>query len=310
MNEVVNIANLSKVYRSGFTRKKYKAVNNLSFSVEGGSVVGLVGPNGAGKSTTIYCMLGLLFPDEGSVRLFGEAPQSKAVRRRIGFQSEIFHTYDFLKPKEAIRLYGRLSGMPVQALDSKIDEMLDRFGLEGASNRKIKSFSKGMKQRLGMVQALLHDPDLIILDEPSTGLDPEGRKVVSDIIFEEKAKGKTIFFSSHNLRDVERLCDRVIMIRKGEVVVDGSLSDITTGDGRWCISVNDFDDFQTSALESFKTFVEINSDKTEIICRQDDKKAVIRALLDSQADIIGIRKKTKSLEELYMELDTKAQETA
>lgn len=309
MNEDVSIDKLTKIYRSGITRKKFKAVNDLSFSVEQGSVVGLVGPNGAGKSTAIYCMLGLLIPDEGSIRLLGEPPQSKAARRRIGFQSEIFQTYDFLKPKDAARFYGRLSGMEQPVLEAEIDEKLERMRLADASNRKIKSFSKGMKQRLGMVQALLHDPDLLILDEPFTGLDPEGRKVISDIIFEEKDKGKTIFFSSHNLRDVERLCDRVIMIRKGEVVMNGSLKDITTGDGRWSIAVNGFDKIPRGAFDQFKVTTEIGADMTEIICRKEDKKMVLRTLLDSPAEIIGIRKKTKSLEELYMELDTKDRET-
>lgn len=304
----LSIQNLTKIYKQGWRRETVKAVDDLSLDIAKGSVVGLIGPNGAGKSTTIYCLLGLLKPDEGSISIFGLSPDSKRARSRLGFQSEIFHTYDYLKPKEALKLYGQLSNLSEQELDRLINPQLERLGLMHAQNRKVGSFSKGMKQRLGIAQALIHDPDLLILDEPFTGLDPEGRKNIADIIFEEKRKGKTVFFSSHILSDIERLCDEVIMIRKGKVVLSGDLENITTKENRWRISVTGWEQVEEQAISDWEATINQLQTTTEIVCSGDQKDDLLEQLLRLPVDIVDLRKQSQTLEELYMELESSAEE--
>ncbi|MDZ7714839.1 MAG: ABC transporter ATP-binding protein [Balneolaceae bacterium] len=301
------IESLRKSYSQGWFRPNVQAVNGISFSIPEGSVVGLIGPNGAGKTTTIFCLLGLLLPDEGDISIFGEAPGSQKARRQTGYQSEIFHTYDFLKPEQALSLYGRLSGLPAVGLDNKIMRQLNRLGLGKALDQKVGGFSKGMKQRLGVAQALLHEPDLLILDEPFTGLDPQGRKQISEIIFEEKEKGKTVFFSSHILSDIERLCDDVIMLREGKVVLSGGLQNIMTTEESWMITVSGWkpeweEDFKEISVDN------VDGQVVELECLQHQKREVLQKLLAKEADITGIRKKSVSLEQLYMEMEEKTGE--
>ena len=303
-HSAISIENLTKVYRKGlFKRHPVKAVDNLSLSIEKGSVMGLIGPNGAGKTTTIYCLLGLLIPDSGSISIFGDDPQSVEARESMGFQSEIFHTYDFLRPKQALQFYGRLNGMDNANLDKKIDEQLEKLGLSNALHQKVGSFSKGMKQRLGVAQALLHDPELLILDEPFTGLDPEGRKLISDIVLNEKDRGKTVFFSSHILSDIERLCDKVTMIREGQVVMSGDMTDITAASDLWNITVSGWDAQFESQVEAYSREITPDAGATEILCTTENKEPLIRTLLDLPVEITGIRTKSQSLEDLYMKID-------
>jgi ABC-2 type transport system ATP-binding protein len=306
-HSAIQINNLTKTYRRGFRRQPVKAVDDISLSIEKGSVMGLIGPNGAGKTTTIYCLLGLLIPDKGTVSIFGNDPQSPEAHESMGFQSEIFHTYDFLKPKAALKFYGRLSGMDGPELDKKIDTQLNKLGLSNALHQNVGSFSKGMKQRLGIAQALLHDPDLLILDEPFTGLDPEGRKLISDIVLHEKDKGKTVFFSSHILSDIERLCDNVTMIREGNIVMSGGLQDITGTKNLWNITVNGWEQQYQSQVSNHIQEIENNAAATEITCTTDNKEPLLRELLDLSVDIIGIRTKSRSLEDLYMKIDEEGQ---
>jgi ABC-2 type transport system ATP-binding protein len=299
----ISITNLTKAYRKGFRRQPVKAVDSLSLTIEKGSVMGLIGPNGAGKTTTIYCLLGLLIPDSGSISIFGHDPKSVAARECMGFQSEIFHTYDFLRPKKALQFYGRLSGMDSANLDQKIDAQLEKLGLGQALNQKVGSFSKGMKQRLGVAQALLHDPELLILDEPFTGLDPEGRKLISDIVLSEKGRGKTIFFSSHILSDIERLCDQVTMIREGGVVMSGEMSDITATSDLWQITVSGWQEQLISQIEQYIRDISLTNDTAEVVCYTENKKQLLKTLLDLPVEITGMRTKSQSLEDLYMKID-------
>src|SRR6516225_760776 len=211
---VIQIDGLTKTFRSRLRRQEVCAVRDVSLRVERGSVVAFVGPNGAGKTTTIYALLGLVRPDRGVVRLFGRPAGSIEARRRTGFQSEIFYTYGFKTAMGVLSFYGELSEMPSHRIAEAVPRQLARLGLSQAARRKVRGFSKGMMQRLGLAQALLHEPELLILDEPTTGLDPEGRKLVADIIREEKERGVTVFLSSHILSDVERTCDHVVILRQ------------------------------------------------------------------------------------------------
>jgi len=302
-NPAISIQGLRKEYSQGLFKNKVLAVDDLSMTIPEGSVVGLIGSNGAGKTTTIYCILGTLIPNEGTISIFGHLPQSLEARKRIGFQSEIFNTYDFLKPEKALSFYGKLAGMDSHGLKDQIEKKLSRLGLAGATNQKVKSFSKGMNQRLGIAQALLHDPDLLILDEPFTGLDPQGRREILEIIQEEKAKGKTIFFSSHILSDIERVCDKVVMMRKGKVVLSGDIDQVTSITDKWCISVKGLEKDIGRLIAGIEYELDNYDGKTELLVHQSDKEKTLQKILDSGAEIVGLHPKMQSLEEIYLEID-------
>jgi ABC-2 type transport system ATP-binding protein len=298
---VIEIDGLTKIYRSGLRRRRVYAVKNLALTVPRGSIVAFVGPNGAGKTTTIHTLLGLLKPDAGRVRLFGEAPGYE-VRRKIGYQSEIFHTYPFYKPREVLRFYGRLSGMSKADVDAAAPALIDRVGLGEARQRPVGTFSKGMTQRLGLAQALLHDPELLILDEPTSGLDPEGRRLVLDIIRDEKARGRTVFLSSHILADVERTCDRVVMVRRGEVAFADDMDAFGAGGDEWEIEVLGWTPAVRGALAAH-TFDIAREDEASavLVCAAGAKKALIGAIAATPADIGTVMpRRGTSLEDKYL----------
>lgn len=222
----LQVAGLTKSYRSWFG-SGVLAVDDLSLQIAPGETMALVGPNGAGKTTTLLSILGLLRPERGEVRVFGEAAGSRAARRRLGFLSEIFYTYRYRRADDLLRFYGRLSGMSDAALAARVPALLERVGLADAVTRRVTTYSKGMVQRLGLAQALLHEPDLLVLDEPTTGLDPEGRRLVTDVVAEQKKRGAAILLSSHILTDVERVCDRVVILRRGKVVLAERVATVT-----------------------------------------------------------------------------------
>ncbi len=220
----IEIKNLHKVYKRGlFGADGIFAVNDLSLEINQGEIWALAGPNGAGKTTTLHCLVGLLYPSKGTVRIFGKDPVSSCARKSVGFQSEIFFSYGYHTPFNALKLYGRLSGMEDLTLEKKIDEMLNLVGLSDVRNQDMQTFSKGMMQRVGLAQSILHDPDIIIWDEPSTGLDPEGRRLVADLITQLKARGRTILLSTHILSDIERVCDHIVIIDKGRALASSRI---------------------------------------------------------------------------------------
>src|SRR5690606_1788257 len=184
-------------------------------------IVGFLGPNGSGKTTTIKMLLGLIAPTAGEAFMFGERVPSQRARARIGFLPENPYVYPHLTPREFVEMSGRLSGMQGARLRRRAEEVLDRTGVLYAADRQVRRLSKGMLQRSALAAALVADPEMLILDEPMSGLDPVGRKEVRDLIFDERDNGRTIFFSTHILSDVESLCDSVTILRAGEVVVDG-----------------------------------------------------------------------------------------
>jgi ABC-2 type transport system ATP-binding protein len=224
---ILAVENLSKSYPVGFWRKPVCVLSDLSCRVDENEIVGFLGPNGAGKTTTIKILNRLAFPDKGKVKLFGENLEGGAdFRRRIGFMPEQPYFYEYLTGREFMHLCGQLCGMPHGVTASRASGLLDRVGLSEAGGTAIRKYSKGMMQRLGLAQALLHDPEFVILDEPMSGLDPMGRMEVRNLIRELKAAGKTVFFSSHIISDVEALCDRVIMLHKGRKVAEGRVEDL------------------------------------------------------------------------------------
>src|SRR5215467_781288 len=202
------------------------ALKSLNLKVQAGEVFGFLGPNGAGKTTTMNVLLGFVNATSGAAFLFGVDVRQPIARQRIGYLPELTYYYKFLTAEELLRFYGKIFGVPRSELDRRIDQLLKLVELDHARKRLIKTYSKGMQQRVGLAQALINDPDLLILDEPTSGLDPIGRMKVREIIQRLKQMGKTVFFSSHELGEVETVCDRVAIINQGELKVEGRVSDL------------------------------------------------------------------------------------
>jgi ABC-2 type transport system ATP-binding protein len=229
---VLEVEGLRKVFHIGFFRKRVEAVNGTSFNVKRGEIFGLLGPNGAGKTTTIKAILRLIFPTEGEIRLFGRSADDREAAKRVGYMPENPYIYQYLKPLEFLDLCGRLVGLSKADRLARSEAMIDKVGLRHAVDRPIGKFSKGMMQRIGIAQALLHDPELLILDEPMSGLDPIGRKEVRDLLLEQRERGKTLLFTSHILSDVEELCDRVVIMQQGKITSEGRVHDLVETAGR------------------------------------------------------------------------------
>lgn len=227
---MVEVEDLHKTFRLGFFRKRVEAVKGVRFAVEQGEIFGLLGPNGAGKTTTLKVMMGLISASSGTVKILGKDSTSHKSRMNVGYLPEHAYFHEYLTPIELLDFYGKLYGMSKKEIRQKNEKLLEKVGLSDSAKRPLKKFSKGMLQRVGLAQALLADPELLLLDEPMSGLDPIGRKFVSDLIVEMNESGKTILFSSHILSDVERLCSRVVILRKGEKVSEGKLADLLKQD--------------------------------------------------------------------------------
>jgi len=224
---VIEVKNLSVTYRARGTGQPDRlAVKNLHLSVRSGEVFGFLGPNGAGKTTTMNVLLGFVNASAGDAFLFGANVRDPIARQRIGYLPELTYYYKFLTAEELLRFYAKIFGIPKAETERRMDAVLKLVDLEGVRKRAIKTYSKGMQQRVGLAQALINDPDLLILDEPTSGLDPIGRMKVREIIQRLKDEGKTVFFSSHELGEVETVCDRVAILHQGELKVEGRVSEL------------------------------------------------------------------------------------
>ena len=226
MAVAIRTEHLSKTFRVGFWARKVRAVEDVSLEVNGGEIFGLLGPNGAGKTTTIKMLLGFVRPSQGTATVAGEPAGSLASRRRLGYLPENPALYEFLTGIEYLRFAGKLAGLSSRDAALQADRLIEQVGLAGRADRAIRRFSKGMVQRLGLAQALIGDPGIVILDEPMSGLDPIGRKDVRDIIFRLRAEGRTVLFSTHILSDVEAICDRVGIMIASRLTDCGTLSSL------------------------------------------------------------------------------------
>jgi ABC-2 type transport system ATP-binding protein len=222
----IEIQNLAKTYSLGLFKGSVKALDSVSLTVSEGEIFGFLGPNGAGKTTTLKIMTGLNRSTSGSILLFGQDCKNQSVREIMGYLPEQPYFYDYLTAREFLAFYARLFGFKKSVIDSKIAELLKMVSLERARDLPLRKFSKGMLQRIGIAQALVNDPKLVVFDEPMSGLDPIGRREVRDLILRMKHEGKTVFFSSHIISDVEMICDRVAILDKGKIRAEGKIDDL------------------------------------------------------------------------------------
>lgn len=227
MTAVLSAEGLSKTFRTPFSRRGVRALDGLDLQVAAGEVFGLLGPNGAGKTTTVKILLGLTHPTAGTAELFGLPASSPESRRRVGYLPEGHRFPGYLTARQTLSIFGRMSGVADPELKSRVPELLARVRLTGWEDVKVRKFSKGMTQRLGLASALVHRPDLLLLDEPTDGVDPVGRREIRDLLREEAARGTAILLNSHLLSEIEMTCDRVAVLRKGRAVAAGRIADLT-----------------------------------------------------------------------------------
>ena len=228
----VEIVDLVKDFQTSFSKRKVRAVDHVSLKIGKGEVYGLIGPNGSGKSTAMKALLGLLRPTSGSCAIFGRDSLKVDSREEVGFLPENPYFYKHLTGEETIRFYGKLCGMGGKELEKRTDELLELVGLEEARNRRLGGYSKGMLQRIGLAQAIVQDPQLVVLDEPTAGVDPVGSREIRDLILELKERGVTVFLCSHLLEQVQEVCDQVGIIYKGKMVKEGNLDDLISLEDR------------------------------------------------------------------------------
>jgi len=289
---VIEIEGLQKVYRSPFLRREVVGLEHLDLSVEANEIFGFLGPNGAGKSTTLKILTGIIQATAGSAKIAGEEVGSPHARQMLGFMPEFPTFHDFLRAEEFLTFYGELSGMARQRLPDRIDEVLTLVGLPGVQDRPLRGFSKGMLQRIGLAQAVLHDPELVILDEPMSGLDPVGRRDVRRLMEGLKSQGKTVLFSSHVLNDVEEVADRITVVRQGRNVLSGTIESLLSGQRFELVvreqpAVGDW----TKTTEGFHCYC---ADETAA-------QQLLQQLTQAQISVVRCQRERRSLEELFFD---------
>ena len=300
--KIIEVKNLSKEF------KELKAVNSLNLNVFKGDVFGFLGPNGAGKSTTIRMLLSLISPSEGEIKIFGKLLKNEriAILKRIGAIVEKPDFYGYLSAYKNLEILGKISGIDVT--NKKIMEILELVGLEKRFKSKVKTFSHGMKQRLGLAQALLHDPDLIILDEPTTGLDPQGMKEIRELILHlSRDKQKTLFLSSHILYEVELVANRMIIINKGKTMVEGAVNDLLNMNKmKVTFEVNDSEKVtQLLSATAYINDLESVANNTMIFSMSSEKIAPLnKYLVENKIDVSAVIP-TRSLEEYFLNITDK-----
>ncbi len=299
---VLRVSDLHKTFRIGFFRKKVEAVRGIGFEVRPGEIFGLLGPNGAGKTTTIKMVLRLIFPMRGTIELFGKANPGPSDMVRLGYLPENPYIYQYLKPLEFLDLCGRLTGMDRASRSKRAREMIARVGLEHAVDRPIGKFSKGMMQRVGLAQALLHDPELLVLDEPMSGLDPIGRKEVRDLIVEQRQRGKTILFTSHILSDVEMLCDRVGIMQRGKMSHYGNLGELLKAETRRAeVELEEVSPELLEELRELATELRAVEGRVHLVVTgEEGAQPVIERAVAKRARVVAVTPARETLEDLFV----------
>jgi ABC-2 type transport system ATP-binding protein len=299
---VVEIENLTKDFEIGFWKKRpIRALDNLCLQVQEGEIFGFLGPNGAGKSTTIKLLMHLLHPTSGTARILGQGVDSVSMHQSIGYLPENPYFYDYLTPKELLTYVGRLFGLRGPALSKRVENLIESVGLSHAQNLQLRKFSKGMVQRIGIAQAIINDPQIVFLDEPMSGLDPLGRMDVRRIITSLKARGVTVFFSSHILPDVEALCDRVAILNKGKLQEQGALDEILKVeiDGHDVI-LSGWTEATLNDIRKWCDEVELMGDRLHLRVRDKEKmEGLLSFVFSNKLKLISLNPIRPSLEEYF-----------
>lgn len=283
---VLSVSGLRKSYKVGFIPKSVEVLKGVEFTLPAGTITGFLGGNGAGKTTTLKCILGLAFPDAGEISFFDGQPFDTEVKKKVGFLPERPYFYEHLTGEEFLRFYGELSlKLTRTVLMERIDKLLKRVDLTHARHKRLREYSKGMLQKIGVAQALIHDPEFIILDEPMSGLDPDGRYYLSEIIRETAREGKTVFFSSHLLHDAEKLCERLVIMKRGLVTYQGPTDEFLKKMGEAAIV----------------TYVANGEKKTRKVNDQKELQLALSELTQNRADILEV-KPDRNLEEAFIRL--------
>jgi len=287
----------------------FVAVDHVDLRVEPGTVFGFLGPNGAGKTTTLKMLMGLVFPTAGSARILGKDWTDPEVKAQIGFLPEQPYFYDYLTAHELLDYFGQLSGIPGKDRKAKVEEMLHRVGLNDVKGMQLRKFSKGMLQRVGIAQAILHDPKVVFFDEPMSGLDPLGRREVRDLMEQLKQEGKTVFFSTHILSDAEALCDRVAIIHKGELRGEGAVEDLTAAvQGK--VEVVWKGTQVPASMKALGAECHVTGETVRAIVPENQQDAAIDAVRRERLHLISIIPLRTSLETYFVEKLQHSQTTA
>ena len=297
----IEILDLEKSYQVGFWRKRSKvALRPLRLTIEEGEVFGFLGPNGAGKTTTLKLLMGLVFPTAGTARILGREMDDPEVKSQIGFLPEQPYFYDHLTARELLNYYGQLSGIPAKGRSARVEQMLERVGLSDSAGVQLRKFSKGMLQRVGLAQAILHNPKLVFLDEPMSGLDPMGRREVREMIQQLKHEGKTVFFSTHILSDAEALCDRVGVIHEGELRGVGAVAELTSQtQGR--VEIIFLAQRVPAALTQLGVEARVSGDMVNAVLPEKHQNEVLEVLRRERLKLISLTPVRRSLEEYYIQ---------
>jgi ABC-2 type transport system ATP-binding protein len=304
MADAIRIRDLRKKFRLGFIPKTRPVLKGITFSVREGEIFGYLGPNGAGKTTTIKCLLGLIRPDAGSIDIFGRSSLSPRSRETLGFLPENPYFYDYLTAREFLAFTADLFGLARRDKAERIARLLKLVGLERAADLPLRKYSRGMLQRAGLAQALINDPKLVILDEPLGGMDPLGRKEIRDIIVRFKDEGKTVFFTSHILQDIEMICDRVAIIVGGRIVREGALRDLVSEKVLFTeVTVSGI------AAEAFGGLGESLSVQGDRVLLKVFEEAKVDEVLDLVRDrrgrLVSLSPRTETLEDIFVETVTR-----
>jgi ABC-2 type transport system ATP-binding protein len=299
--QAIEILDIEKTYQVGFWHKRPKiALRPLRLTIEQGEVFGFLGPNGAGKTTTLKLLMGLVSPTAGSARILGMDLDDPRVKAQIGFLPEQPYFYDHLTAIELLTYYAQLSGVPVKNRSSRVAAVIERVGLKTTSTMQLRKYSKGMLQRVGLAQAILHDPKVVFLDEPMSGLDPMGRREVRELIQELRSEGKTVFFSTHILSDAEALCDRVAVIHQGELRGVGEVSELTS-QSQGKVEIIFCATRVPEGLAALQPVTRLSGNMVSAVIAEPQQDAALEVLRGDHIRLVSLTPVRSSLEEYYLQ---------
>jgi ABC-2 type transport system ATP-binding protein len=300
--EIVRVSEVVKDFRPGFGIRRKRVLHGITFDVRDGEIFGFVGPNGAGKTTLLKVLMGLIRATSGRAEILGHDVRETEFRRHVGFLPENPYFYDYLSGRETLDFYARLCGVPASERLARVEELLAWVGLSAAADARLRTYSKGMQQRVGIAQALVHDPKVVFLDEPMSGLDPIGRKEIRDLILRLRTEGKTVFMNTHILSDVEMVCDRVAIIVEGRIRYEGAIEDFLEGGEQQTDLV--ISGLRSDVAERFEerygAVLRGHGERIEVRVAEKRVSEVLRAALDGGAEVLAVTPHRVSLESIFL----------